>query len=240
MQSNMENDGIWTPFTQLEYQEKAAEYISAIRELQPEGPYFLTGYCEGAHIAFEMARQLEAINLQVGGLFILDAWPVENTVDRKRYILYDAIRVCRRHLQAIKRRWLTTTSREQKNALIAANTRRRPLINSALLDDQVVKKLLARGVKSRYWPGKDFTPTIYNGSVVVFRVARQLFYRIKDESLGWAKRVRGSVEIIRVPGTHGIILREPGVSVVAREIEARIDEYLARNATDMEIAAHQQ
>jgi thioesterase domain-containing protein len=143
-------------------------------------------------------------------------------------------------LQAIKRRWLTTTSREQKNALIAANTRRRPLINSALLDDQVVKKLLARGVKSRYWPGKDFTPTIYNGSVVVFRVARQLFYRIKDESLGWAKRVRGSVEIIRVPGTHGIILREPGVSVVAREIEARIDEYLARNATDMEIAAHQQ
>ena len=240
MQSNMENDGIWTPFTQLEYQEKAAEYISAIREIQPEGPYFLTGYCEGAHIAFEMARQLEAINLQVGGLFILDAWPVENTVDRKRYILYDAIRVCRRQLQAIKRRWLTTTSREQKNALIAANTRRRPLINSALLDDQVVKKLLARGVKSRYWPGKDFTPTIYNGSVVVFRVARQLFYRIKDESLGWAKRVRGSVEIIRVPGTHGIILREPGVSVVAREIEARIDEYLARNATDMEIAAHQQ
>jgi thioesterase domain-containing protein len=84
-------------------------------------------------------------------------------------------------------------------------------------------------MESRYWPGKDFTPTIYNGDVVVFRVDEQFFYRPNDESLGWSQRVRGSVEIVRIPGNHFHVLREPGVSVVAREIEAKIDKYLSLN-----------
>jgi amino acid adenylation domain-containing protein len=36
----------------------AADRIRALRALRPRGPYLLAGYCNGAHVAFEMARQL--------------------------------------------------------------------------------------------------------------------------------------------------------------------------------------
>jgi len=228
LQSNMDNDGILAPFTQLEYEEKAAEYIAALREIQPEGPYFLTGFCEGAHIAFEMARQFEAMNLEVGGLFILDVWPVENTVDRKRYMLGRYFSVIRRYWKSIKRLGLSPVARKQPDLL---HNRTRQFVDSALLSDPAGRKLLTRRMEARYWPGKDFVPTMYDGNAVVFRTAKQMFYRVHDESLGWAKRVRGSVEVVQVPGTHVLILREPGVSVVARELEARIDAYLARRTS---------
>jgi thioesterase domain-containing protein len=237
MQSNMDNDGVLAPFTQLEYEEKAAEYVAAIREIQPAGPYFLTGFCEGAHIAFEMARQLEAKNLEVGKVFIMDAWPVENTVDRRRFVIYRYFKVFRRYWKAIKRRLVSQEVREREDMLLST---KKQFIDSSLLTDPDARKLLIQKIEGRYWPGKDFTPTIYDGDLVVFRVAKQLFYRVKDHSLGWGKRVRGALEIVNVPGTHGLILREPGVSVVARELEARIDEYLARNPAEIEIAAHQQ
>ena len=38
----------------------ASHYIDEIRQLQPEGPYFLGGRCMGAILAVEMAQQLEA------------------------------------------------------------------------------------------------------------------------------------------------------------------------------------
>ena len=48
-------DGSPTPETV----EEIAEYeVAQIRRLQPEGPYYIAGYCAGGTIAFESARQL--------------------------------------------------------------------------------------------------------------------------------------------------------------------------------------
>jgi thioesterase domain-containing protein len=50
----------------------AAYYIEVMREIQPEGPYFLMGYCFGGTVAFEMAQQLNDQGQTVEGLFLLD------------------------------------------------------------------------------------------------------------------------------------------------------------------------
>jgi amino acid adenylation domain-containing protein len=42
----------------LTVEEMASHYISEVRKIQPNGPYFLGGYCLGGIIAFEMAQQL--------------------------------------------------------------------------------------------------------------------------------------------------------------------------------------
>jgi thioesterase domain-containing protein len=136
--------------------------------------------------------------------------------------------VIRRYWKSIKRLGLSPVARKQPDLL---HNRKRQFVDSALLSDPAGRKLLTRRMEARYWPGKDFVPTMYDGNAVVFRTAKQMFYRVHDESLGWAKRVRGSVEVVQVPGTHVLILREPGVSVVARELEARIDAYLARRTS---------
>jgi thioesterase domain-containing protein len=41
-------------------EEMAALKLQDLRKIQPKGPYFLGGYCNGALVAYEMARQIEA------------------------------------------------------------------------------------------------------------------------------------------------------------------------------------
>jgi thioesterase domain-containing protein len=232
LQANMENDGLIAPFTQQEYEDKAREYIEAMRQVQPEGPYFLTGYCEGAHIAFEMARQLKAMNLEVGKLFILDVWPLENTVHRGRYIL-------RNYRRVLKQFW--NGGATDRFAMLSRKLHGRPAAAPKPLmvdrkkfaesnQDPQFKAVVSQRFQSRYWPGKDFKPTIFDGDIVVFRVAKQGVQYINDEYLGWRSRITGAVDLVYVPGTHIHILRDPGVSVVARELEARIDRYMAKKS----------
>jgi pimeloyl-ACP methyl ester carboxylesterase len=55
-------------------EQRAADYLSAIREIQPSGPYLLGGECVGGAIAWEMAQQLRAAGERVGLLLLIEAW----------------------------------------------------------------------------------------------------------------------------------------------------------------------
>ena len=70
-------------------------------------------------------------------------------------------------------------------------------------------------LEHRYWPGKDFRPELCSCPITVFRAKEQMWYRIRDEQLGWGNRTRGGVTVMRIPGTHPVLLREPYVQVVA-------------------------
>ncbi|MCX6044442.1 MAG: thioesterase domain-containing protein, partial [Chloroflexi bacterium] len=61
-----------------EVEEMAAYYVEQIVKFQPEGPYLIGGICFGAHVAFEIARQLESQGKSVALLVILDAGPPAN------------------------------------------------------------------------------------------------------------------------------------------------------------------
>jgi amino acid adenylation domain-containing protein len=50
----------------------AADHIKAMRTIQPSGPYRLGGFCNGALLAYEMARQLYAQGEQVDSLILVD------------------------------------------------------------------------------------------------------------------------------------------------------------------------
>ena len=50
-------DGDQPPLKRVE--DMASLYIDEIRSIQPQGPYFLGGFCLGIYIAIEMARQLQ-------------------------------------------------------------------------------------------------------------------------------------------------------------------------------------
>ena len=42
-----------------------------------------------------------------------------------------------------------------------------------------------------------------------------MWYRIRDEQLGWGNRTRGGVTVMRIPGTQPVLLRQPYVQEVA-------------------------
>jgi len=53
----------------------AAAHLKALRAVQPEGPYLIGGWCNGALIAYEMACQLHAEGQTVDLLVMLDPEP---------------------------------------------------------------------------------------------------------------------------------------------------------------------
>jgi thioesterase domain-containing protein/aryl carrier-like protein len=64
-------DGIREPLSSIEAM--AREYVSAIREVQPHGPYAIAGWSSGGVIAFEVAQQLHAAGEVVATLGIIDS-----------------------------------------------------------------------------------------------------------------------------------------------------------------------
>ena len=63
-------DGTQTPYTRVE--DMARHYIKEIRELEPHGPYYLTGDTLGGLIAFEIAQQLTRQGEDVAFLAMFD------------------------------------------------------------------------------------------------------------------------------------------------------------------------
>jgi len=72
-------DGGPLPFSKLiDY---AAEYVRQVRNIQRSGPYCIGGYCLGAVIAFEMARQLLDAGHGVPLLVMFDTGPADIPVE---------------------------------------------------------------------------------------------------------------------------------------------------------------
>ena len=57
----------------------AANYVEAVRTVQPDGPYLLGGWSTGGVVAFEMARQLHGHRAEVALVALLDSAPPGHT-----------------------------------------------------------------------------------------------------------------------------------------------------------------
>jgi len=63
-------DGVQMPLT---IEAMAADHLKTLLAFQPEGPYLLGGHCNGALVAFEMARRLQAQGQKVALLVLISA-----------------------------------------------------------------------------------------------------------------------------------------------------------------------
>jgi condensation domain-containing protein/thioesterase superfamily protein/phosphopantetheine binding protein len=121
--------------------EMAAFHLAAIREHTPHGPYLLGGYCIGATVAVEMARQLIAQGETVGHVFLVDPpvwsgpavrrfWPwIDRLGNLRQWDLEKKIDFMDRSVISVNR-WLKNPWREKW----AAIRRRLPLPKSTPSD----------------------------------------------------------------------------------------------------------
>ena len=216
-----------SPYQRHEFEKLAREYITAMRQVAPHGPYYLCGMCEGAQIAFEMVRFLHEEGETVALLGILDAWPIENT---RRYYLYqvDAYRL------RLKSRWkslLKAGSARERAAFLGEQVRKgvstlAGRVTGAIARPEILPATAQQRLsidaefKRRYWPGPDFVPPTVPCKIYLFRIPEQPYWRIDDPACGWASRTTVGVEIHSIPGDHETILREPHVRVLAEKLNA--------------------
>ena len=175
----------------------AAEHLRSLRQLQPRGPYYLGGHCNGGLVAFEVAQQLRAMGEEVGLLVVMDT----TATNTRARILLRRVRTqksrlvtgARYYAKGVRRYgkegpsgWVRLAGRVlglgRPDPARAARVARAPMG----LDEKY------RSVMSTY------VPRPYDRRVTVFRAAE--FVDGTPDS-GWS-RISADVEVHVIPGAH--------------------------------------
>jgi amino acid adenylation domain-containing protein len=207
------------PFTSL--QEMAAYYVSEIRKIQPQGPYFLGGFSVGGIFAYEMAQQLVSAGQEVGVLAMLDA----NTSD------YPVYKEQGRSTSRKLKQWLQLDTRELlTNSIKRLQARSRKKINNMIvrfyrkmnfpLSPYLRVHLVRQANQSM---GERYQPKCYEHPIHVFCAEKQPMEIIPDNSLGWQKYAVEPIHIHSIPGDHETIFREPQVRTLAQAVQNVLD-----------------
>jgi len=199
-------DGKQAPLTRIE--DMAARYIEEIQVIQPEGPYFLAGYCMGGTIAFEMAQQLSGQGQRVDLLALLDTYNwrmMERTYLHDLYFNIQKVWFSCQH-------FLSMSSRKKLRSLQA---KYHDLSNASGLAECNRRAACA------------YVPKVYSGRMLHVRPARQ-YTRYNRPEMAWDELVTGGLEVFCVPSYPAQLVEEPFVRDLAIKLRACITESTAR------------
>ncbi len=226
----------------------AAHYINEIRSVQPQGPYFLAGYCLGGIIAFEMAQQLLKENERVELLATFNSRSAtylnassgnidSKTGQRKPPLLSSIIFGYAGKFSDLKpKEKLVYPLKVIKiGSKITAHVLYKKTLNKVLrLNAKVTKlgfdyylsrgRLLPRLLRNKYllhtngYMSRAYKTEVYPGKMLVFR-SPQIY---KDPYLGWKEHVSGGIESYDVPGRYrrrSEIMNDPFIKVIAAKLK---------------------
>jgi thioesterase domain-containing protein/aryl carrier-like protein len=212
----------------LRIEDLAARYLEEIRKLQPSGPYYLLGYSFGGLLAFEIAQQLHAAGQRVELLGMLDTFLMNGvrTSAQNRTLLERVKRKAvslGKHVGRVvfgpeRRAYLREDFAERIDAIIGQG---RQLVYGLLrARGRSIPKFLHRAKDVNWFAALRYEALPYPGRVTLFRATTPLSFidMPTDLELGWGSLAEAGVEVHEIPGTHREIMREPNVSVVAREV----------------------
>jgi len=207
-------DGVTAPLRRVE--DMAERYLGELRQVQPRGPYHLSGYCGGGLVAYEMAQRLLAEGETVSLLLLIDLYAP------------GALRLRDTRLT----RWLRSLREERADELVERARKKvaRDLTFAVSYARTMFHRL--RGDTIPYdlrdtWLTTRFIQAMshyqikpFPGKIVVFR-ASKLNELMADPgpALGWESFAQGGVSAHELPGNHHTLLREPHVQVLAATLE---------------------
>jgi acyl transferase domain-containing protein/thioesterase domain-containing protein/acyl carrier protein len=215
-------------------EDMAAYYLRGVREVQPHGPYRLAGYSFGGFVVFEMAQQLHAAGETVSLLGLLD------TIEWQYLERYRKSADLRQRLAMYKLRFQRVFL--SGNGLRQATSGAVPVLTRKLY--HLIYKL---HLLSAPWipdlqtinriAGSVYRPTVYPGSLTIFRSVSRSPLDGDDELLGWGGLASGGIEIQDVAGNHLDMLSEPNVQMLAEKLRACLDRVQEAHQVELDLAA---
>ena len=217
----------------------AADYVKAVREAQPDGPYLLGGWSAGGVIAFEMAQELKRQGQAVALLALFDAMPRSvgtGKVDDGALAFLVA-----REIAANSGKSLPVSfeglQKLEAEAQVGYLLEQLKLAN--VLPQEMELSSFARilkGIRTRNEHLERYEPRVYPGRITLFRGSEIDSDFIKaqnaldwneidafDPTNGWSRLSTEPIEVHEVPGHHYTIVRTPNVEVLARKLGACLD-----------------
>ncbi|ATL68753.1 non-ribosomal peptide synthetase [Nocardia terpenica] len=226
----------------------AADYIAAMRRVQPAGPYHIGGWSFGGFVAFEMARQLRAAGESIGSLVLLDTTALNP--DRSSWTDDEALLG-----------WffweLLWLQRGGNSPEIRIPAELRSLVEKfefmtelavaegVLPKDSsgAVVRRLFRLYEANWRAAFDYHPEVVDQDMVLVRakqplpsVLRSMHTAIDslhtDPANGWGQRTSGRLTVLEVEGDHLTLMEEP---YVAATVDAIIGTVTANSEQAEEI-----
>jgi amino acid adenylation domain-containing protein len=210
-------DGVSEPFATIE--EMALAYVAELRLRQPRGPYYLSGYCGGGIVAFEMGRLLQQVGEAVASLVLIDTYrpgsvPRAGRIERLARVADDG-------LDGLSKRATAWAGRRRddirRRARIAYHRLQREPVPHELRDFWLTW--------SFFRAAEQYRPQVFQGRLTVLRASEQdPLLAGAPEDLGWGGLASRGIEVLEIPGNHETIAREPNVAVLASTLRSRVGE----------------
>jgi thioesterase domain-containing protein/NAD(P)-dependent dehydrogenase (short-subunit alcohol dehydrogenase family)/acyl carrier protein len=224
----------------LTMDEMMADYLAALREWQPTGPYYLAGWSTGGIFAFALAKALEESGQTVALLSLFDT-PLPSICDGidveddARFVC-DLLNFVNQFMGSdlrISYEELLMLEPEERFAKALGEARQRRMIPMET-PDSFVRRLVAVG-EANVRVIQSYVPQPLNVPIELFvPTDRSSLKEIAgrepapDEDLGWQREVGQAVTLHEVPGDHFTMMLGSTAGKIARVLEQRLMSGAAR------------
>jgi thioesterase domain-containing protein/acyl carrier protein len=215
------------PHTRIE--DMAAEYLEAIRKVQPHGPYLLSGWSMGGVIAFEMACQLQAQNEQVSLLGLIDSvapstWKTFAKNDGELSLLLNFAQDLgfTPNLLTVTEEELLPMSSEERLIYLEGQAKSAKIMPEYIDHAEVAR--LYQVFKTNIKAMQQYEPAAKTRRITLI-ASEQSAKIFPDSTMGWSELSTESIDVFTIPGTHHYsIVRKPAVENLAQQLKACIAE----------------
>ncbi len=223
-------------------EDMAAVLARKVRKIQPQGPYFLGGWCMDGVLAYETARQLVAQDETVALLVLFDARnpnPIASpqTPNSKSSGWRRLLRKVRHHHLKNLRRMTMPERLDYLGGLLRTKVM---MLRLASWETSYKRRLFAtenflglpRILNSmEYVAVHHHWPQTYPGPVLLVQSNAPLEALSMDPKMGWGDLVQGGLEIYSASGDHKGMFKEPHVETLADKLTARLVQAQAPSTT---------
>jgi len=194
----------------------AAHYVTAIKSVQPEGPYHVCGWSTGGVVAFELARQLRVAGDEVALLALFDAaiprpgeaFGADDLLPMLELLFPTDDR------QKLERLRELPASAQLEHFRERAEMAQLLVAGAGAGQAQRIYEVFQANMQAVI----GYQPQPYDGQITLFRAADHATPMHADRGLGWEPWTSQGVEIHEIAAEHLNMLQEPAVGAIARHL----------------------
>jgi thioesterase domain-containing protein len=220
--------------------EKLARHmVWALCEKQPQGPYFLGGFCSEAVFAYEIARQLTTYGHEVRLLVLVEPFPpIENAIHRfAKSLRHISFRVGFR-LRELSRLSVSEFSQYTRSRWKGLKQMMTDVLWRISVRSQVLKQKSSSPdlFQIVFVAASSYKPKPLGCPTVIFHCKDWPMLSAGDPYFGWRRFLTGRSETFEVPGDHIGMLGEPRVAVIAEKLKACLENTNQMETPDFDVS----
>jgi len=210
------------PVSLTTVQEIARFYLAEIRKVQPAGPYYFIGFSFGGFVAYEMAQDLHQAGEEVAMLGMIDSLIMGSAAASGQAAApAGPARGSSSTLMAHFKKTLSPSGLSYARDKIIRRAFRLAYVGLEKLR-RPIPLFLQRAEDVNWYAGVRYVPGPCSSKLTLF-FSNESIEDGRAQLEFWQSLARGGAEVRPIEGPHDDLMWQPGVNLLARQIEDALD-----------------